>query len=82
MKKLEEILEKLSQSLNRDTLRKDKIIYTILNHTHVQLKPEDVNLSEGILEIRATPVVKNEIRLKEANILIDLKGLVSRILYK
>ena len=58
----------------------------VLERTKVSLKPESFILKDGVLEIDASAVAKNEIRLKEDLIKDELKGVhnlsISRIFYK
>lgn len=86
MKNLFNLLERFSKSLNKDTLAKEAVAQVVFRHTRVNLKPENINLKDGVLEISASPVFKNEINLKESAIKSDLKErhniFVSRILYK
>ena len=77
---LKNLLERLSNSLNKDTKLKDQIIQTIKEKTKVQLAPEKINLKDGVLEINTNPIINNEIRLKEDLIKPELK--ISRIIYK
>ena len=86
MKKLNEILERFSRILNRDAYTKEAIAKVVLERTKVSLKPESFILKDGVLEIDASAVAKNEIRLKEDLIKDELKGVhnlsISRIFYK
>ena len=86
MKNLFSLLERFSKSLNKDVLAKENIIKIILERARVNLTPENITLKDGVLEIIASPVFKNEINLKESAILSELKERynisVSRILYK
>ena len=77
---LKNLLERLSNSLNKDAKLKDQIIQTIKEKTKVQLTPEQINLKDGVLEINTNPIINNEIRLKEDLIKPELK--ISRIIYK
>jgi len=77
---LKNLLERLSNSLNKDAKLKDQIIQTIKEKTKVQLAPEKINLKDGVLEINTNPIINNEIRLKEDLIKPELK--ISRIIYK
>lgn len=86
MKNLFNLLERFSRSLNKDTLYKETIAQTIEEHTRIKLKGENLNLKEGVLELKGSPVVNNEIRLKEEGIKDELKERykinITRILYK
>lgn len=80
MKRLNEILGRLSDVLNKDTRLKSSVIEVVRAHTRATLMPEDINLKDGILELSASQVAKNEIKLKEELIKKELK--LSRIIYK
>ncbi|OHA92322.1 MAG: hypothetical protein A3J09_02495 [Candidatus Zambryskibacteria bacterium RIFCSPLOWO2_02_FULL_51_21] len=80
MKNLSKLLERFSNILNKDTETKNTIIRIIKDKTNIELKSNQINLKNGVLEVEASPVVKNEIRLKEDLLKQELK--ISRILYK
>lgn len=86
MKDFTTLLKKVYASLNKDTLERENILYTLKNTTGVTLTSSDVFVREGVLEISASPVVKNEIKLKEDTILNTLKTSYNlsyrRVLYK
>lgn len=86
MKNIFTLLERFTKILDKDRLLKESIINTIQERTRVSLSPEKINLKEGVLEINASSVAKNEIRLKEDSIKDQLKEAynitISRILYK
>jgi hypothetical protein len=86
MKDFGSLLKKVYASLNKDTLERENILYTLKNTTGVTLTSSDVFIRDGVLEISASPVIKNEIRLKEDAVLNTLKNSYnlsySRVLYK
>ncbi|MEK7227510.1 MAG: hypothetical protein AAB641_01300 [Patescibacteria group bacterium] len=82
MKNLSRLLERFSNILNRNTETKNTIIKIIKDKTNIELKSDRINLRNGVLEIESSPAAKNEIKLKEEFIVNELKGFVSRILYK
>lgn len=77
---LKNLLERLSNSLNKDAKLKDQIIQIIKNYTHIEINQNQINLKDGVLEINTNPIINNEIRLKEDLIKSELK--ISRIIYK
>ena len=79
MKILTELLERFSKALNKNTLLKEEVQSVIKAKTGKT--PESINIKDGVLEIVGTPALKNEIMLKETQILTELKG-ISKILYK
>ncbi|MBX4181455.1 hypothetical protein KW807_01150 [Candidatus Parcubacteria bacterium] len=73
MKNLFSLLERFTKVLDRGKLTKENIIKVVESQTRIILKEEDIHLKEGVLEINTSPVVKNEIRLKEEAIRSELK---------
>lgn len=86
MKNLFSLLERFSKILNKDASTKEAISQVIQNKIGVALPPDKFLLKDGVLEITSSPVIKNEISLKEGSIKDELKEVhrisVSRILYK
>ena len=86
MKNLLSLLEKISNTLNRDVIVKENIAKAIEGRTRARISLEKINLKDGILEIEATSAVKNEIFLKESALKEELKERfkipVTRIIYK
>jgi hypothetical protein len=80
------LLERFSQSLNKDTYTKETIAQVISEKVGATFKPENLALKDGILEITAGAAFKNEIKLKEVQIVTELKEVyklpVTRLLYK
>ena len=81
MKNLFTLLQRFSQSLNHDALLKEKVSQVIESYTHLKIDPTNLNIKNGVLEIVASPVVKNEINLKETQIKEALNE-VTRIVYR
>lgn len=86
MKNLSDLLNKFTQSLNRDSLIKKKVIEAVKNKTNITLPEEVVSVKNGVLEINSSPSIHSEIRLKEEAILQELRETTainfSRVLYK
>lgn len=85
MKNLLSLLERFSNSLNRDKDRKEIIAQIIKDKTQASIPADNISLNNGVLEITAGATLKNEISLKDALIkdaLRERKVFVSRILYK
>ncbi|MEK7176174.1 MAG: hypothetical protein AAB695_02240 [Patescibacteria group bacterium] len=80
MKNLLELLDRFSKVLNKNTETKNTIIRIIKEKTNIELKSNQINLKNDVLEIESSPTIKNEIKLKEDFLKQELK--VSRILYK
>ena len=85
MRNLTSLLQRITKSLNRNELTQTNIISTIKKLTKVELRHEDISLQNGVLSISLNPTAKNEVRLKEAGIIEDLRSrqiYINRILYK
>ena len=86
MKNISSVLKKFSNLLDKDSLIKGSISQVIEEKTKIKITSNDFNLKEGILEIKTSPVAKNEIRFKEESIKDELKEVykvfITRILYK
>lgn len=85
MKNLINLLERFSQSLNKDILTKEAIALVIKEVTKVELSTENISLKNGVLELSTSNVGKNEIALKEDLVrnILKAKGIhITRILYK
>lgn len=80
------LLEKISRSLNKDKFIKDAIISTISDSIKIQISEDKISLKEGVLGINTTPIIKNELILKEDLIKSTLKNNhninIVRFLYK
>ncbi|MDQ3089719.1 MAG: hypothetical protein M3Q24_01020 [bacterium] len=86
MKDFSELLKKIYASLNKDTLEKENVLLELKNCTGAKLDSSSVFIRDGVLEISASPTLKNEIKLKEERLLTALKNnhklSYTRILYK
>ncbi len=86
MKNLSSLLERFSKSLGKDVLAKEAVITAIFDLSSVELKPEEIMIKEGVLEICSTPGKNNAIRLKEERIIDMLRNergiKLSKIFYK
>lgn len=80
MKDLFSLLKRFSKSLNKDVLAKETIVKVIKNRTQIELKPENITLKDGVLEITSSPGINNSIKLKEE--IIKKEAGVARVLYK
>jgi hypothetical protein len=88
VKDLSNLLKRLSNTLNSKTLAKESVIEAVKKYTNITLKEESISIKsdEGVLELNTSPVIKNEILLKEPLILGELGEVYNlklrRILYK
>ena len=85
MKNLLNLLERFSQSLNKDARTRETVTQIIKEKTGIELSKENINIKNGILEFTSSPVIKNEMALKENAIKDSLKErgvMISRVLYK
>ena len=86
MHNLKSLLERFTNSLNKDEITRGAVREAVLVSTGVKLSLENITLKDGVLTISAGAAAKNEIRLKEEAIKQELKALhqvnISRIIYK
>ncbi len=85
MQNLTSLLERFSRSLNKDVYLKEIVLEVIKSRVGVSLPPDSISIKDGVLGITTSPVVKNEISLKESLILkeLSLRSVgVSKVLYK
>jgi hypothetical protein len=82
MKSFSSLLEKITKALGDDTHLKNAVIDSIKEFTGGTLKEDQFDIKEGILTINASPVVKNEIRLKEVEIRRAILDRTSRNIIK
>jgi hypothetical protein len=88
VKNLTDLLQRFSGVLNKKTVAKEMVIEVIKKRTNVTIQPENISISidDGVLQITASPAVKNEIAFKEKIIFDELKEVhnlrFNRILYK
>ena len=62
-------LEKFKRIYESETAKKEAVISVIKEVVGITLKPESVTLKEGVLQIKASPLVRNEINMKKPAIL-------------
>jgi hypothetical protein len=86
MKEFSSLLKKLYSALNKETVERENVLFVLKNNAGITLKSGDIFIKDGVLEICASPTVKNEIKLKEEAVLSSLKTAFnlsySRVLYK
>lgn len=85
MRNLSALLNRITSALNKDEITKQVVVDTLKQLTSAQLEENSISIKNGVLEIIASPVVKNEIRMKEEDLKNRLKLqniFVTRILYK
>lgn len=86
MENLPNLLKKFSKLLDRKTAAKESVACVIKELTGSNLTTDKIFLQESVLEIHGSPILNNEIRLKEGKILEELrrshKLFISRVLYK
>ena len=74
MRNLSLFLEKISRALNKDRYIKESVLGSIKEVSGIKLEDTNISLKEGILQINTTPGRKNEIVLKEREIISNLKN--------
>ncbi len=85
MKNLSSLLDKLTKSVNKDKIIKGTISDVVFLYTKVRLGESQVAIKDGILEVSASSIAKNEIKMREGEILDNLKNnqiFISRVTYR
>jgi hypothetical protein len=78
MKDLSSLLERISGALGNDQTLKEIVVTTIFEKLKISLFTEDIALKEGTLQIKTSPVKKNEIKLHEAELIALLSERLNR----
>ena len=86
MRRISLLLEKISRSLNKDRYIKEAVLGVIKEFAHIELEDTDIALKDGILYVETTSGRKNEIAVKEKEVISNLKNShninIVRVLYK
>jgi len=85
MKNLKNLLERFSNSLNKDSIIRETISEVVFTKARVRLLEGATTFKDGVLTITTTQTAKSELRLKEEVIkrsLIERGVKVSRISYR
>jgi hypothetical protein len=86
MKDLFKLLERFTNSLNKDEVTRQMVATVISDRIGVPFNPENVSIKNGVLQLSSSPALNNEIRLKEDSIRQELKETrninILRVLYK
>lgn len=79
------LLGRIKQSLDKDSVNKEIVIISIKEKTRIELKPEEISFSARNIQIKTSPVKRNEIAFNEQAILNEVRiktGLsLERIVY-
>ncbi|PIR68367.1 hypothetical protein COU49_01465 [Candidatus Nomurabacteria bacterium CG10_big_fil_rev_8_21_14_0_10_35_16] len=73
MIEIKDLLLNFRNILLTEDLKKDLIIKIIFSIAGIQLKREDVKIQNGVLYLSTKPIYKNEIFIKQKEILSNLK---------
>jgi hypothetical protein len=87
MKDLTSLLGRFLKSLGKDTLAKETIVEAVQRTTNITLSAEEVSVKENVLTLDiSSPAKKNEIKLKEQKILIEIQERtgqnINKVFYK
>lgn len=86
MRNLGELLKRFAQSLTKDTDSKEAVAGVIHERVGVLIPLENIAIKEGVLSVTASGAVNNAIKLKEEQIILEIreryKTPISRILYR
>jgi len=83
---LSTLLGRFKKSLGKNVLAKESVILSVESISGIRLLPEEINIKDFTLEIISSPIKKNEIKLKENQILSEIRGRtgqnIRKIFYK
>ena len=83
---LDLLLDRFKKSLGRNVLAKEAVIVVVGSATGINLLPEEINIKDQTLEINTSPIKKNEIKLRQEEILSGVRARtgqnISKIFYK
>jgi hypothetical protein len=86
MKDISSLLKRFSNLLNKKEVDQEVVATVIEGYVGRKPTLKEIFIEGTVLEISTSPIIKNEIRLKEDKILEDLKRVhnihISRVLYK
>jgi hypothetical protein len=86
MLNLDTLLGRFRKSLGKNLLAKEAIIESVEASTGIHLNPDEINIKEFTLEIRSSPLKKNEIKLHEEAILAQIRAKtnqnINKVFYK
>ncbi|MCR4334383.1 MAG: hypothetical protein NUV47_01465 [Patescibacteria group bacterium] len=72
-------LEKFIDLGKEENLLKDKIVLVLSNYYKTSFSKSDVFLKEGVVKIKASPLIKNDIFIKKKEILNLIKEIAPNI---
>ncbi len=73
---IEKYLEKFSRNVKNSDLHKTKIIEIIEKHTGVNLSLSQIEIKDYILQIDASPAIKNKLFIYKAKILAEISSTI------
>jgi len=78
MIEIKDLLLNFRNILLTEDLKKDLIIRIIFSIVGIQLNREDIKIQNGVLYLNTKPIYKNEIFIKQKEILSNLKQELGR----
>lgn len=78
MIELKDLLLNFRNIILTEDLKKNLIIKIIKEVTNIQLKKEDINIKNSVLYLNTKPIYKNEIFIKQKEIISFLKKELGR----
>lgn len=86
IKNLSSLLDRISRAVNKDKIIKNAVADAIELISKVKLEEHQISIRDGVLEVSASSPAKNEISMREKEILSNLrvnnKVILSRITYR
>jgi hypothetical protein len=74
MKNIGGFFDKFNNKITRQVQNLDFIVQVIKKHTGISVEMGDLQISQGILRVKGTSLMRNEIFIKKTRILKDLEG--------
>ena len=72
---ISQFLEKFKKFDNDKTLQKEKILETIEKNVGIKIAKENFDLKMGILYIKGSPIMRQEVFFKKQNLLEQLSSI-------
>ncbi len=74
MKSLGGFFEKFTSKIAKQIQSLDAVVFAIKKHTGITVDIKDISIRNGILRIKGTSLMKNELFIKKVRILKELEG--------
>ena len=83
---LDTLLDRFKKSLGKNVLAKESVMSVVEGETGINLLSEEIDIKDQTLEINTSPIKKNEIKLRQEEILAGVRARtgqnITKIFYK